>query len=74
MIEIQIDITDLEDLKSANNTVVMNSIAASASAALGVGGRVVLKRTYCNAPDDMLLTYTAADVFEKDWIGLFEQK
>jgi hypothetical protein len=74
MIELQIDITDLEDIKSANNAVVTNSIAETAKEVLGAGGRVVLKRSYCNAPDEIFRVYASAEVFEKDWSEWFGQK
>ena len=74
MIELQIDITDLEDIKSTNNTVVTDSIAATAKEVLGAGGRVVLKRSYCNAPDEIFRVYAAADAFEKDWREWFSKK
>jgi hypothetical protein len=67
MIEIQIDITDLEDVKSANNAVAISSIAAAAKQVLSAGGRVVLKRSYCNAPDEIFRVYAAVEAFEKDW-------
>ena len=53
MIEIQIDIIDLEDIKATKNAVVASSIATTAKEVLNAGGRVVLKRSYCNAPDDI---------------------
>ncbi len=73
MIELQIDITDLEDVKSTNNAVVTNSIAATAKEVLGAGGRVVLKRSYCNAPDEIFRVYANAEAFEQDWSAWFGQ-
>jgi uncharacterized linocin/CFP29 family protein len=67
MIELQIDITDLEDIKSANNVVAISSIAATAKEVLDAGDRVVLKWSYCNAPDEIFRVYAAAEMFEKDW-------
>ena len=74
MIELQIDITDLEDIKSANNVVVIGSIAATAKEVLVAGGRIVLKRSYCNAPDEIFRVYAVAEVFEKDWSQCFDSK
>jgi hypothetical protein len=74
VIELQIDITDIEDIKSTNNAAVISSIAATAKEVLGVGGRVVLKRSYCNAPDEIFRVYAAAEVFEKDWNEWFGSK
>ena len=74
MIELKIAITDLEDIKSANNVVVISSIAATAKEVLGAGGRVVLKRSYCNAPNEIFRVYAATEVFEKDWSEWFDSK
>tara|TARA_Y100000034_G_C6536985_1_gene231528 strand:- start:8 stop:238 length:231 start_codon:yes stop_codon:yes gene_type:complete len=67
MIEMQIDITDLEDAKTEGNRVVISSIASTAKEVLGASGRVVLKRSYCNAPDEIFRVYGSTDTFEKDW-------
>ena len=73
MIELQIDVTDLEDIRAAKNSVARSSIAAAAAEVLRGGGRVVLKRSYCNAPDDIFRVYGDAEAFEKDWNGFFAQ-
>ncbi len=67
MIELQIDITDIEDAKNANNGVLIDSIASTAKEVLESSGRVIIKRSYCNAPDDIFRVYSSADTFEKDW-------
>jgi hypothetical protein len=67
MIDLQIDITALEDFKSTKNVNVTTSIAATAKEVLNTGGRVVLKRSYCNFPDEIFRVYTTAEAFEKDW-------
>lgn len=71
VIELQIDISDVSDIAAARNIVVSNAIAATAKEVLGAGGRVVLKRSYCNAPDDEIREYSVAETFEKDWIEWF---
>lgn len=73
MIELQIDVTDLEDIRTAKSSVVKSSIASAAAEVLRGGGRVVLKRSYCNAPDDVFRVYVNADAFEKDWQDFFAQ-
>lgn len=71
MIELQIDVTDLEDIRSDKNGVAKSSIASAAAEVLRGGGRVVLKRSYCNAPDEIFRVYGNAEAFEKDWQGFF---
>jgi len=71
MIELQIDITDLEDIRTAKNSDAKSSVGSPAVEVLHGGGRVVLKRSYCNAPDDIFRVYTNPDVFEKDWREFF---
>lgn len=71
MIELQIDVTDLEDIRAAKNSVAKSSIASAAAEVLRGGGRVILKRSYCNAPDDIFRVYGSAEAFEKDWQGFF---
>jgi len=73
MIELQIDVTNLEDIRATKNSVAKSSIAAAATEVLRGGGRVILKRSYCNAPGDIFRVYERAEAFERDWQGFFDQ-
>ena len=67
MIVLQIDITDIEDAKVEYNRVALNSILSTVKEVLAASGRVVLKRSYCNAPDDIFRVYSSSETFEKEW-------
>lgn len=67
MIVLQIDITDIEDAKAENNRVALDSILSTVKEVLAASGRVVLKRSYCNAPDDIFRVYSSAETFEREW-------
>ncbi|MDR2196265.1 MAG: hypothetical protein LBE50_06770 [Gallionellaceae bacterium] len=71
MIELQIDITDVEDIRAVKNSVARFSIASAATEILRSGGRVVFKRSYCNTPDDIFSDYKSAEAFKKDWDDFF---
>ena len=71
MIVLQIDITDIEDAKVENNRVALNSILSTVKEVLTASGRVVLKRSYCNAPNDIFRVYSSAETFEKEWSQWF---
>jgi hypothetical protein len=63
MIEIQIDLSSLEDVRSTSNSVVRQSIESAAREVLNSGGRIVVKRSYENAPDDIFRVFTDAESF-----------
>lgn len=67
MIDLQIDITDAEDLRREKNGIVLDAIKSTAKAVLENSGEVAIKRSYENAPDDICRKYSAVAVFEKDW-------
>lgn len=66
-----IDVTDVEDWKVSGNTPVLESVASEATKTLESNGRVVLKRSYDNAPDDVYKIYNDPREFERDWKANF---
>jgi hypothetical protein len=71
MIEIQIDITDLEDARLSNNSSARKNILSAAKEVIESGGRVVLKRSYSNAPDDIFKVYGNSVDIDRDWATMF---
>ena len=71
MIEIQIDLSNLEDVRSTSNSVVRKSIESAVREVLNSGGRIVLKRSYINAPDDIFRVITDAESFTATWNDFF---
>lgn len=69
MIELQIDITSLEDVRATRNVIVAKSIVAAAIGVFDAGGRVVLKRSFCNAPNEMFRVFEDAEAFKNYWDG-----
>ena len=72
VIDLQLDITDLEDLRHEKNKFMENELLGYGKKHLDAGNRIVIKRSYVNAPDDFIRAFTSSEKFEEFWIGLFE--
>lgn len=71
MIDLQLDITDLEDLKLEKNKFMEKELLDFGKKHLQAGNRIVIKRSYVNAPDDLVRAFTQEEKFEQFWRGLF---
>lgn len=71
MLDLQLDITDLEDLMSTKNSFMQQEFLNLARAHLGYGNRVVIKRTYMNSPSDFIRAFTTVQEFETFWKQLY---
>ncbi len=72
MIDLQLDITDLEDLKHEKNEFMQKDILELSQKHLGAGNRIVIKRSYLNAPDEFIKAFRSQDAFENFWESLFK--
>jgi len=66
-IEIEIDITDIEDAKAMRNKVALESILTAIEKVLAGRGTVILKRSYCNSPDDIFGEYSSYEEIKSQW-------
>lgn len=67
MINIEIDITDIEDLKKANNSTILDDFKKIAGDIIEKGGKAIIKRSYTNAPDDFIKGFTSRKDFDTWW-------
>jgi len=67
MINFEIDVTDIEDLKEKNNSSILGDIKKVAGDILGKGGKVIIKRSYMNSPDDFIKGFTSKKDFDNWW-------
>ena len=71
MIDLQLDITTLEDLKIAKNEYMQNDLLELGIKHLNAGNRVVVKRFYVNAPADYIISFIDSNKFKSFWQNLF---
>lgn len=71
MIDLQLDITDLEDLQHELNMFMEQDLLEYGKKHLAAGNRIVIKRSYVNAPDDFIQAFTDEQKFETFWKSLF---
>jgi hypothetical protein len=67
MVSIQIDITDIHDLKIAQNSRTLASLKDACESILNQGGHVFIKRTYENAPDELIRGFNSTEQFTQWW-------
>jgi len=67
MINFEIDTTDIEDFKIENNSNELDTIKKLAGDILDKGGKVIIKRSYVNAPDDFINGFSSKVKFEAWW-------
>ena len=67
MISIQIDITDLQDLKVGNQSATLQGLKATCENVLRDGGRVIIKRAYINAPEEFVCGFNTQEEFNPWW-------
>jgi len=71
MIDFQLDITDLQDLKFEKNKFMEQDILDLGKKHLDAGNRIIIKLSYVNASDDIIHEFTQEEKFEEFWHGLF---
>lgn len=71
MLDLQLDITDLEDLRSPKNGFMREQFASLAKAHLASGNRVIIKRTYMNDAPDFMRAFTKSHDFDAFWTQLY---
>jgi len=67
MINFEIDSTDIDDLKTTNNSSILGDIKKIAGDILKKGGKVIIKRSYMNSPDDFIKGFTSKEDFDNWW-------
>ena len=72
MIDLQLDIDDLGDLRAEKNKFMESELLDLGRKHLDAGNRIVIKRSYVNAPDDFIRAFTNSEKFEEFWKSLFE--
>ncbi|GAB3309175.1 hypothetical protein [Haliea atlantica] len=71
MIDLQLDITDLEDLQHEQNKFMEKELLDYGKKHLAAGNRIIIKWSYVNAPDDFIRAFTDQQQFETFWKSLF---
>lgn len=67
MLNLEIDFTDIKDLKKENNQIMLDDIKKVARSTLEKGGNVKIKRSYLNSPDDIVKYFPSIIGFDDWW-------